>query len=141
MWVLTGSHSERSAAVRREAARKSEAGIVQVVAASAVAVLALEEVVAEAEAAGVAEVAARMAVVSIGGWARVRIQIPEHRFEVFGVLYRRIAAAGAAGDVAAVVVAAVGGGNSGPFPAEIDGATARPRVTGGFHGSQNEVWL
>ena len=138
MWVLTGSHSERPAAVRREAARKSEAGIVQVVAASAVAVLALEEVVAEAEAAGVA---ARMAVVSIGGWARVRMQIPEHRFEVFGVLYRRIAAAGAAGDVAAVVVAAVGGGNSGPFPAEIDGATARPRVTGGFHGSQNEVWL
>lgn len=136
MWVLTGSHSERSAAVRREAARKSDAGIVQVVAASAVAVLALEEVVAEAEAAGVA---AHMAVVSIGGWARVRIQIPEHRFEVFGVLYRRIAAAAA--DAAADVVAAVGGGNSGPFPAEIDGATARPRVTGGFHGSQSEVWL
>ena len=64
MWVLTGSRNERSVAVRREAARKSEAGIVQVVAATAVAVLALE---AEAEVAGVAEAAARMAVVSIGG--------------------------------------------------------------------------
>jgi uncharacterized protein (UPF0212 family) len=52
--------------VRQEeaAARRNEADIVQVVAASAVAVLALEVVVAEAE---VAEVAARMAVVSIGG--------------------------------------------------------------------------
>jgi hypothetical protein len=67
MWVLTGSRNGRSAAVRREAARTSEAGIVQVVAASAVAVLALEAVVAEAEVAGVAEAAARMAVVSIGG--------------------------------------------------------------------------
>ena len=138
MWVLTGSHSERPAAVRREAARKSEAGIVQVVAASAVAVLALEEVVAEAEAAGVAEVAARMAVVSIGDWERVRIQIPEHRFVVFGALCRHIAAAAV---VVVVGVVAAGCGNSGPFPAEIDGATARPRVTGGFHGSQNEVWL
>ena len=65
--MLSGSRSAHSAAVRREAARKNETDIVQVVAASAVAVLALEVVVAEAEAAGVAEVAARMAVVSIGG--------------------------------------------------------------------------
>lgn len=82
---------------------------------------------AEAEAAGVAEAAARMAVVSIGDWERVRIQIPEHRFVVFGALCRHIAAA-------------AGCGKSGPFPVETDGATARPRVTGGFHGSRNEVW-
>lgn len=49
------------------AVRRNEADIVQVVAASAVAVLALEVVVAEAEVAGAAEVAARMAVVNIGG--------------------------------------------------------------------------
>ena len=67
MWVRTGSCSERSAAGRQEAARRSGTDILQVVAASAVAVLALEVVVAEAEVAGVAEVAARMAVVSIGG--------------------------------------------------------------------------
>lgn len=69
MWVRTGSCSERSAAGRQEAARRSGTDILQVVAASAVAVaeLALEVVVAEAEVAGVAEVAARMAVVSTGG--------------------------------------------------------------------------
>ena len=54
----------------------------------------------------------------------------------FGVLYRRTAA-GAVVDAAAVVVAA--GGTAEPFPAETDGATARPRVIGGFHGLQNEV--
>lgn len=38
MWVLTGSHSERFAAGQREVARRSEAGIAQVVAASVAAV-------------------------------------------------------------------------------------------------------
>ena len=52
--------------VRREAVRRSETGIAQALAASAVAVLALEEVVAEAEFDGVAEVVARMLVVGIG---------------------------------------------------------------------------
>lgn len=137
--MLTGSRNERSAAVRREVARKSEAGIVQVVAASAVAVLALEEVVAEAEVAGIAEAAARMVVVSIGGWTTGHIQIPvQHRFVGFGVLCRRNAAVAGA-DVADIVVVAAGG-TSGPFPAETDGAITRPQVTGGFHGSQNEVW-
>lgn len=65
--MLSGSCNEDSVAVRQEEARRNEADIVQAVAASAVAVLALEVVVAEAEVAGVAEVAARMAVVSIGG--------------------------------------------------------------------------
>ena len=66
MWMLTDSHSEHSAAGRREAARKSGTGIEQALAVSTAAVLAPEEVVAEAEAAGIAEVAARMVVVSIG---------------------------------------------------------------------------
>lgn len=67
MWVLIGSCSERSAAGRQEAAHRSGTDIVQAAAASAVAELALEVVVAEAEVAGFAEVAARMAVVSTGG--------------------------------------------------------------------------
>lgn len=66
-WVLIGSCSECSAARRQEAAHRSGTDIVQVVAASAGAELALEVVVAEAEVVGLAEVAARMAVVSTGG--------------------------------------------------------------------------
>lgn len=139
--MLTGSCSDYFAAVRREAARRSETGIVQVVAASAVAVLALEVAAAEVEFAGVAEVVAHMVVGSIGGWARDHIQILGRRFAVFGVLYHRIAAGAGADAGVAVAVVAAGGGTFGPFPAETDGATARPQVTGGFHGFQNVVWL
>ena len=141
--MLTGSCSDYFAAVRREAARRSETGIVQVVAASAAAVLALEVAAAaeEVEFAGVAEVVAHMVVGSIGGWARDHIQILGRRFAVFGVLYHRIAAGAGAGADAGVAVVAAGGGTFGPFPAETDGATARRQVTGGFHGSQNVVWL
>jgi len=71
MKVPTGSRSEHFAAGQREAAHTSEAGNVKAVAASNVAVGVLVLVVAvEAEVAGVAkvdEVAARMAVVNIGG--------------------------------------------------------------------------
>ena len=71
MKVPTGSRSEHFAAGQREAAHTSEAGSVKAVAASNVAVGVLVLVVAvEAEVAGVAkvdEVAARMAVVNIGG--------------------------------------------------------------------------
>ena len=72
MKVPTGSRSEHFAAGQREAAHTSEAGSVKAVAASnvAVGVLVVVVVVVEAEVAGVAkvdEVAARMAVVNIGG--------------------------------------------------------------------------
>lgn len=54
-----------------------------------------------------------------------------------GVQYRCIAVAAAAGVVVDDVAA--DGGTAGPFPAETGGATTKPRVTGGFHGCQNEV--
>lgn len=69
-------------------------------------------------------------------------QIPgQHRFVGSGVQYRRIAVAGAADGVVVVVVddVAAAGGTAGSFPAETGGATTKPRVTGGFHGCQNEV--
>lgn len=56
----------------------------------------------------------------------------------FGVLYRRTVAGGA-GAGGAVVAAVAGDGTAGSFPAETDGARARPRVTGGLYGFQNEV--
>ena len=54
-----------------------------------------------------------------------------------GVQYSCIAVAAAAGVVVDDVAA--DGGTAGPFPAETGGATTKPRVTGGFHGCQNEV--
>lgn len=54
------------------------------------------------------------------------------------MLYHRTVAGGA--DAGGAVVAAVAGdGTAGSFPAETDGARARPRVTGGLYGFQNEV--
>jgi hypothetical protein len=51
------------------------------------------------------------------------------------VLYRRTVAGGAGAGGAVVA----GDGTAGSFPAETDGARAKPRVTGGLYGFQNEV--
>jgi hypothetical protein len=127
--VLVGSRSEHSVVRRQELACRSEADIVQVVAASADVLEAVVQAV----------LAVHMVVASIAGWAMGRMQIQaQYHFAGSEALYRRTAADVAVGGPA---VAAAGGDSSGPAPAEIDDATGTLRVTGGFRCLQNAVWL
>ena len=119
--MLTGRRSERSVGERQGRARRSEADIVQVVAALVVALLVLVVVVE-------AVLAACMGVASIAGWAMDHMQIlGQHHSVGSEVLYRRTAAA-----------VAVAAGNSGTNPgAEIGALIEKLRVTDDFRGLQS----
>jgi len=121
--VLTGRRSERSVGERQGRARRSEADIVQVVAALVVALLVLVVVVE-------AVLAACMGVASIAGWAMDHMQIlGQHHSVGSEVLYRRTAAA---------VAVAAAAGNSGTNPgAEIGALIEKLRVTDDFRGLQS----
>jgi predicted thioesterase len=114
---------------RQERARRSEADIVQVVAALAVALVVEVGAV----------LAACMGVASIAGWVMDHMQIQgQHHSVGSEVLYRHTAAAAVVGEPVVVVV--VAGGNSGTSPGvEIGASIEKLRVTDGFRGSQSAV--
>jgi hypothetical protein len=117
---------------RQERARRSEADIVQVVAALAVALVVEVGAV----------LAACMGVASIAGWVMDHMQIQgQHHSVGSELLYRHTAAAAVVGEpVVVVVVVVVAGGNSGTSPGvEIGASIEKLRVTDGFRGSQSAV--